>query len=86
MTQNDSRVSGSTENAPYDKFNSTQLDFKRQVNLQKDYLQVTMNLDSEVELLFKFECVVDAFESSSPLIMSLNCSLLQYSFSMLDFN
>jgi hypothetical protein len=27
MTQNDSRVLGSAENAPYDKFNSTQLYF-----------------------------------------------------------
>jgi hypothetical protein len=73
---NDSWVSSSTENAPYGKFNSTQLDFKRQVNLQKDYLQVTMNHDSKIELLFKFECVVDDFESRSPLIMSLTCSLL----------
>jgi hypothetical protein len=58
--------------------NSIQLNLisKRQVNLQKDNLQVTINLDSEVELLFKFECVVDAFESSSPLITSLTCSLL----------
>ena len=49
---------------------------KRQVNLQKDNLQVTINLDSEVELLFKFEYVVDVFESSSPLIMSLTYSLI----------
>jgi hypothetical protein len=49
---------------------------KIQVNLQNDYLQVTINVDSEVELIFKFECIVDAFESSSPLIMSLICSLL----------
>jgi hypothetical protein len=34
-TQNDSRVSGSAENAPYDKFNSTQLDFKKTSKLTK---------------------------------------------------
>jgi hypothetical protein len=34
-TQNDSRVSGSAENAPYDKFNLTQLDFKKQVNYKR---------------------------------------------------
>ena len=58
--------------------NSIQLNLisKWQVNLQKDNLQVTINPNSEVELLFKFECVVDAFECSSPLIMSLTCSLL----------
>ena len=34
-TQNDSMVSGSTENAPYDKFNSTQIDFKKTSKLTK---------------------------------------------------
>jgi hypothetical protein len=44
---------------------------KRQVNLQKDNLQVTINIDYEVELLFKFEGVVNAFEPISPLLTSL---------------
>ena len=39
--------------------NSTSLDLKRQVNLPKNYLQVTINPYSEVELLFKFECVLE---------------------------
>jgi hypothetical protein len=35
ISQSDSRVSGSAENAPYEKFNSTQLDFKKTSKLTK---------------------------------------------------
>jgi hypothetical protein len=49
------RVSASIENSPV--YIVIQLNLKKvQVNLQKDYLQVTLILDSGVELIFRIEC------------------------------
>jgi hypothetical protein len=66
-------VSRLTENASK---NTIQLYFEA---YKKNYLQVTIfkiDVDFGVELIFKFECVVDTFESSSPLITRWICSLL----------
>jgi hypothetical protein len=53
------RVSTSSDNAPI--YNVIQLNLKKvQQNLQKDYLQVTIILDSRIELIFRIECVMDA--------------------------
>jgi hypothetical protein len=55
------------ENAPV--YNVIQLNLKKvQVNLQKEYLQVTIILDSGVELIFRIECAIDALSLSVSMI------------------
>jgi hypothetical protein len=64
------RVSASTENSPVS--NVIHLNLKKvQVNLQKDYLQVTLILYSGVELIFRIECAIDALNLSVSMIEKL---------------